>query len=72
MCIEKILNENEIIILQNCWKNSIDWEDIYPALWEKIYNYYVTNGIMPYGTAKARDGDPYNWITEQLEKDLEL
>ena len=25
---------------------------------------------MPYGTAKARDGDPYNWISDRLAQEL--
>ena len=55
--IEKILDKTEIEILKIAWKNNIDWEDMHPELWEKIYNYYVTNGLMPYGVAKARDGN---------------
>jgi len=37
-------------------------EDIYDAL----YDYYTESGEMPYGTAKARDGDPVEWIQERL------
>jgi len=25
---------------------------------------------MPYGTATARDGDPYEWVIARLERDL--
>lgn len=32
---------------------------------EELYEYYVD--IMPYGTAKARTGDPCQWIAERLE-----
>ena len=34
-------------------------------LYDKLYNYYSTNG-MPYGVASARDGDPYEWIIDQI------
>jgi len=38
------------------------------AAFTYIYEYYLPE--MPYGTAKARDGDPYEWIYQQLEKEL--
>jgi len=44
-------------------------EDFYgtPA-YEKLYEYFVfETGEMPYGTAKARDGDPDLWILEEIE-----
>ena len=45
-------------------------EDFYgtPA-YEKLYEYFAFDGPirMPYGTAKARDGDPDIWILEYLE-----
>ncbi|KKN60219.1 hypothetical protein LCGC14_0534180 [marine sediment metagenome] len=34
------------------------------GLWEKLYGFYWTG--MPYGTAKARTGDPAEWIYDQL------
>lgn len=39
-------------------------------VWDTVYNFYIENGEMPYGTAKARDGDPYEWIGDTLEKEL--
>ena len=33
-----------------------------------LCSYYADD--MPYGVAKARTGDPFMWIAEQLEKDL--
>jgi hypothetical protein len=40
-------------------------------LYEKLYNYYVfETAQMPYGTAKARDGDPDVWIMDQLEYEM--
>jgi hypothetical protein len=35
-----------------------------------LYDYYSDNGEMPYGVAKARDGDPYNWISDKLAAEL--
>ena len=45
-------------------------DDFYgtPA-YEKLYEYFTTQtGEMPYGTAKARDGDPDIWILERLDQ----
>lgn len=39
-------------------------DDLYSAL----YDYYFDD--MPYGTKKARTGDPYEWISERLDSDL--
>ena len=33
----------------------------------KLYDYFCDSGEMPYGIAKARDGDPDLWILEKLE-----
>ncbi len=33
----------------------------------KLYDYFTWHtGEMPYGTAKARDGDPETWILDRL------
>ena len=34
-------------------------------LYEELYEYCQED--MPYGTQKARDGDPVQWITEHLD-----
>ena len=35
---------------------------------DKLYEYFAFESCeMPYGTAKARDGDPEEWILEYLE-----
>lgn len=39
-----------------------------PAVWNYCYEYYLPG--MPYGTAKARDGDPDEWICQKLDEDL--
>lgn len=37
------------------------------AEFEKLYDYFTSQtNEMPYGTAKARDGDPDIWILERL------
>ena len=49
---------------------SIDWEELSDLTREKLYKHY--ENTMPYGTAKARTGDPYEFIGDALEKDLGL
>jgi hypothetical protein len=39
-------------------------DDLYHAL----YDYYFDD--MPYGTKKARDGDPYEWVADRFGADL--
>ncbi|MGL6048581.1 MAG: hypothetical protein ACRC16_01015, partial [Aeromonas salmonicida] len=43
----------------------VDHDDIY----QLFYDYYLDSGAMPVGTAKARDGDPHNWIEERIWSD---
>jgi len=38
------------------------------ALYDVLYDYYFDD--MPYGTKKARDGDPYEWIGDRFAADL--
>jgi hypothetical protein len=35
---------------------------------ETLFEYYSHNGEMPYGTQKARTGDPYEWIIDEVLK----
>jgi hypothetical protein len=43
------------------------FEDIVADYYEELYEYYLNSGEMPYGVAKARTGDPDQWIYDQLE-----
>ena len=49
------------------WKKVLDDGDIYDdeKLYEELYEYFLSD--MPYGTQKARDGDPVEWITMRLD-----
>ena len=44
--------------------------DISDDLYDALYDYYYDHGAMPYGVAKARTGDPYEWIGNRLADDL--
>lgn len=41
------------------------------AQYQALFDFYISVGEMPYGVAKARDGDPHSWIIDQLEQELE-
>jgi len=41
-----------------------------PTVYEKLFAYFSSSDAddqMPYGTQKARDGDPYVWLTDKLD-----
>ena len=40
-------------------------------LYMDLFSYYLDSGEMPYGTAKARDGDPVEFIMDRLD-DLDM
>lgn len=63
--IDDIVAQHQSDITQ--FKNTGELSD---ALYSALYDYYTDNGQMPYGTAKARDGDPYEWIGDQLDQEL--
>ena len=44
--------------------------DLDDDLYDALFDYYMDTGDMPYGTAKARDGDPYEWVAQNLESHL--
>lgn len=39
-------------------------------LYEELYDYWVGTGQMPYGTMKARDGDPGQWVFDATWNNL--
>ena len=36
--------------------------------YEALFDYFSNNGEMPYGIAKAREGDPAQWISDKLNE----
>lgn len=45
--------------------------DLDTDLYHALYDYYSDMGEIPYGVAKARTGDPYEWISERFYRDLQ-
>ena len=51
-------------------KNFVAGGDLDEDLYDALYDYYCDQGEMPYGTMKARDGDPYEWVTQRFDSDV--
>jgi hypothetical protein len=47
-----------------------DWatgdDELTDKAFEFAFEHFANSGEMPYGVMKARTGDPYNWIAENL------
>ena len=64
--VERYPTELESVLTGNSFLYDHD------KFYDELYEYFVTGagrGEMPYGVAKARDGDPDQWITEYLEQE---
>jgi hypothetical protein len=67
----KILSPEEIVYVSLVVEEpeSLDFDFYLSTAFDKLYNYFVFETFqMPYGTAKARTGDPVLWIMNRLEK----
>lgn len=53
-------------------KNFLNGAELDDDLYNALYDYYVDNGEMPYGVAKAREGDPYQWVGDHFEDALSM
>lgn len=38
--------------------------------YDMLLKHYSENGEMPYGTQKARDGDPFDWLFDRITREL--
>ncbi len=39
-------------------------------LYDALYDYYLDRGDLPYGIAKGREGDPYQWVSDRFYDDV--
>jgi hypothetical protein len=63
--IEHVLNRFKHEVKQFEQTGELD-QDLYEAL----FDYYSDAGEIPYGIAKARDGDPMEWVASNLQSHL--
>jgi len=73
--VQSVLTDNEIEMIKQSFAKGDDLIDTKEGegIYEKLYDYYAfRTNEMPYGTMKARTGDPYEWIYERLHTDLNV
>ena len=51
-------------------KNFMNTGAMSDNLYDALYDYYLDTGEMPYGVAKAREGDPQQWVEERFYADM--
>lgn len=60
--------------IMNRFKHEVDQfekgGDLDSDLYYALFDYYSDHGEIPYGIAKGRDGDPFEWITDRLDQEL--
>ena len=62
------LNSTEIRMMPSYIGGRLEDDFFYSTAYNKLYEYFAFETCeMPYGTAKARDGEPDIWILEKLE-----
>lgn len=53
----------DLLAVRNGFKTLDELDAVSQGL---VFDHFCNNGEMPYGTAKARDGDPTEWIEARL------
>ena len=51
-------------------KNFVNGGDMDSDLYEALFDYYADSGEIPYGIAKGRTGDPFEWVTQRFDQDV--
>lgn len=51
-------------------KNFINGDELDTDLYHALFDYYSDHGEIPYGVSKARDGDPFEWVTQRFDRDV--
>jgi hypothetical protein len=65
--IGKLQRPDLLILAKNVANGTLEIDNL-DELYDILFDYYSDE--MPYGTQKARTGDPFEWITEKLKQDL--
>lgn len=66
---DKMTADEQIKFKEICTGKIDFYEIVDTPLFEKLYEYYLDSGEMPYGVAKARTGTPDEWIYDRLEQE---
>lgn len=61
------LSTAEVNALLKARRNpATDWDEVVDMMYDTLFDIFLNAGEMPYGTAKARDGDPVQWMAHRL------
>jgi hypothetical protein len=52
-------------------KQFLNGQEMDTDLYNALFDYYVDAGEIPYGIAKARTGDPIEWVSARFETDVQ-
>jgi hypothetical protein len=52
-------------------KQFLNGQEMDTDLYNALFDYYVDAGEIPYGIAKARTGDPVEWVSARFETDVQ-
>lgn len=63
--VDQILRKHGVWTLQEFEDKADD-----RPLFEDLYAFYSSTGDMPYGTMKARTGDPSEWIFQRVQEHM--
>lgn len=56
----------ELALIAEVYNIERDYDYLPMYLQDKLYDHFSPR--MPYGVAKARDGDPVHWVMDHLEE----
>ena len=52
--------------------NFANGEGLSERLFDSLFSYYCSTNEMPYAVAKARTGDPYEWVDDKFTSFIEI
>ena len=61
-----VLVDEMVVCLESQFKCSVELFGFSDELFDFLYSYYSSQGEMPYGIMKARDGCPYDWVADKV------
>jgi hypothetical protein len=65
-----VITPEELEELRGYVNDTLDSRDFLGSdVYEKLFEYYLNSGEMPYGIAKARTGEPDYWILDRVQQD---
>jgi len=64
--MKKVKMEKDVIIKMIGKRKFFNLEKLTAKDYDKLYEYFSNQGEMPYGTMKARTGDPEEWMYKKL------